>query len=85
MWFILQPLDDPEHRMFIQAKPGCKFKYRRKHYNVDAIIGTPVGSVFELQGRNLRLVDLKPRASVDDIRDEMLEHALDGTKTEPPF
>jgi tRNA (adenine-N(1)-)-methyltransferase non-catalytic subunit len=68
MWFILQPLDDPEHRMFIQAKPGSKFKYRRKHYNVDAIIGTPVGSVFELQGRNLRLVDLKTRASVDDIR-----------------
>jgi len=67
-WVIFQPLDDPERQMFIQAKPGAKFKYRKRKYNVDAVVGVPYGSVFELTKRGVQLVDMAARASVDDIR-----------------
>lgn len=67
-WCILQPLDDLDRLMFIHATPGAKVKYRKKKYNVDAVINQPYGSVFELTKRSLQLVDMKTRATVDDIR-----------------
>ena len=57
-WLILEPLDDPDRLMFVQAKPGAKFKYRKKNYTVGAVVGAPYGSVFELVKRGIQLVDV---------------------------
>ena len=67
-WLILEPLDDPDRLMFVQAKPGAKFKYRKKNYTVGAVVGAPYGSVFELVKRGIQLVDVAALATVEDIR-----------------
>ena len=57
---IVEPVEDPERRLFVTARKGQQFKYRKKRYRIDNAIGAPYGAVFELQGRGVKMVAQAP-------------------------
>ena len=42
---ILEPVEDPQRRIFAKAAKGERIKYRRKHFGVGALAGCAYGTV----------------------------------------